>query len=352
MRRYMCLVMVLAVMLGLVGCSGLFSETYVSQSPHRGNEDSDSPTQRVASSYPEIYSALAAQIDYAEDSGIIILENLDEQVGRSYLEAAVKNVVTQEPIGAYAVEKIEFDIGTNAGRTAAAVTVTYTRSRTDLLSIKTAKTMDEAQQLIGQALQRAENTVAVRVEQYEQRDYAAMVRSYADAHPDSVMEIPQVMAASYPHSGQNRLISLTFTYQNAQKDLQEMQEVVQPVFQAAELYVQGDFSAKQKFEKLHSFLMERSQYTIRSSSTPAYSLLQEGVGDCRAFASVYAAMCRQAGLECRVINGTKDGVQWSWNRVVFNNRVYYIDLIEAKQIGRLQFRTASQMSGYVWDRGA
>jgi len=351
MRRCFCIAMILAVALSIAGCGGMLSETYVSQHPHRSSEESDSPVQRIASSYPEIYSALATQIDRIEDTGIIILEDLNEQVGTSYLEAAIRNVLVQEPIGIYAVEKVEFDIGTNAGRTAAAVTVTYTRSRTDLLSIKTVKTMDDAQLLIGQALERAENSVAIRVEKYEQQDYAAMVRSYADANPDTVMEIPQVIEVSYPRSGENRLISLTFTYQHSQKELLKMQELVQPVFQAAGLYVQGDFSAKQKFEKLHSFLVERSQYTLRSSATPAYSLLQEGIGDCRAFASVYAAMCRQAGLECRVINGTKGGIDWSWNRVVINNRVYYIDLIEAKQVGRLQFRTASQMSGYVWDRG-
>ena len=352
MRRFICVLMFFCLLFGITGCSGMFSETYVSLQPHRSSEGADTSGQRVASSYPEIYMALAQQIDHAETTGVIILEDLSEPVGTSYLEAAVRNVMVQEPVGAYAVEKIEFDVGTNAGRIAAAVNVTYSRSRTDLLSIKTVKSMDDAQMLIGQALEQAENTVTIRVEQYEQRDYAAMVRSYADANPDAVMEIPQVMAASYPHGGQNRLIELTFTYQNSREELLEMQELVQPAFQAAELYVQGDFSAKQKFEKLHSFLMERSKYTIRSSVTPTYSLLQEGVGDCRAFASVYAAMCRQAGLECRVINGTKEGEPWSWNRVVFNNRVYYIDLIEAKQLGRLQFRTSSQMSGYVWERGS
>ena len=44
--------------------------------------------------------------------------------------------------------------------------------------------------------------------------------------------------------------------------------------------------------------MERYDYRIETSITPAYSLLRHGVGDSRAFAVVYAAMCQQAGLEC------------------------------------------------------
>lgn len=351
MRRLGCIILILCLLAGTTGCSVLFSETYVSQYPHRGGDGADAEGQRVASSYPEIYSALADQIAQGEPNGVIVLENLDEQVASSYMDAAVRNVMAQDPVGAYAVEGVDFDIGISAGRFAAAVTVVYSRSRTDIAGITTVETMDQAQMLIGQAMERAENTVTVRVKQYEQRDYADMLRRYAEANPHTVMELPQVMAASFPYTGQDRLIELTFTYQNSQEDLLEMQAMVQPVFQAAELYVQGDFSSRQKYQKLHSFLMERSEYTIRSTVTPAYSLLHDGVGDCWAFASVYSAMCRQAGLECRVINGTKDGKTWSWNRIVINNRVYYIDLIQAKQNGYLQFRTASQMTGYVWDRG-
>ena len=96
--------------------------------------------------------------------------------------------------------------------------------------------------------------------------------------------------------------------------------------------------------------MERTDYKLRTSITPAYSLLQDGVGDSKAFACVYAAMCRQAGLECRTVTGTKNGKTWSWNRIVISNRVYYIDLIEAEQTGRLQLRTASEMTGYTWQR--
>ena len=72
---------------------------------------------------------------------------------------------------------------------------------------------------------------------------------------------------------------------------------MKPVFESAVLYVSGDGAEKQKFSQLYAFLMERFDYKVETSITPAYSLLRHGVGDSRAFATVYAAMCRLAGLE-------------------------------------------------------
>lgn len=349
MRRVLSVFLLIATVLSLCGCS-LFSETYVSQRPHQGNNHSSQSGQQMASSYPEIYAALVSLVGQGETTGVIILSEVNEQVGRSYMQAAVKNVMSQDPVGAYAVENIQFDMGTNAGRMAVGVQIHYSRSRADIANIKSVKTMEEAELLIGQSLEQASDAVVFRVEQFEQLDFAATVRRYGEANAAMVMEVPQVMTAVYPHTGQNRLVELTFTYHNSQEDLLKMQALVRPVFTAAELYVQGESSSRKKFQQLYSFLMERTDYELRSSTTPTYSLLQDGIGDSKAFACVYAAMCRQAGLECRTVTGTKDGKAWSWNRVVISNRVYYIDLIEAEQTGRLQLRTASEMTGYTWQR--
>lgn len=349
MRRIISILLLTAMAISMSGCA-LFSETYVSQRPHQGNNHATQSGQQMASSYPEIYTALASLVGQGETDGVIILSDLSEQVGISYMQAAIKNVMSQDPVGAYAVEDIRFDLGTNAGRMAVGVQIQYSRSRADVIRIKTVQTMDDAQQLIGQALEQAADAVVFRVEQFEQADMSAAVRQYADSHASMVMEVPQVMTAVYPHTGQNRVVELTFTYQNSQEDLLKMQAFVRPVFTAAELYVQGESSSRKKFQQLYSFLMERSDYKLRSSVTPAYSLLQDGIGDSKAFACVYASMCRQAGLECRTVTGTKDGKEWSWNRVVISNRVYYIDLIEAERTGRFQLRTASEMIGYSWQR--
>lgn len=349
MRRIIALVALLGMLPLFGGCS-LFSESYVALRPHQSSNHNGQTGQQIATSYHEIYTALSTLIGQAEVSGVIVLSDLSEDVGSSYMQAAVKNVMQQDPVGAFAVERIDYEIGTNAGRMAAAVQIQYSRSRTDIANIRSVRNIEEAEAVIIQAMEQVTGSVVLRIDQYTKTDFQALTRACWEQNPMMIMEIPQVMAAVYPQSGQNRLVELTFTYQNSRENLLKMQAMVRPMLTAAELYVQGEPDQQKKFQLLYTFLMERTDYQIRRSSVPAYALLQEGVGDCEAFAFIYAAMCKQAGLECRAITGLKDGEPWTWNRVVINNRVYYIDLVEGERTGNLLFRTASQMTGYQWQR--
>ena len=98
--------------------------------------------------------------------------------------------------------------------------------------------------------------------------------------------------------------------------------------------------------------MERYDYKLESSITPTYSLLRHGVGDSRAFATVYAAMCRMAGLKCEVITGTRHGEPWTWNLVWDGEKPYHVDLLACASADGYRQRTDAEMHGYVWDYSA
>ena len=131
-----------------------------------------------------------------------------------------------------------------------------------------------------------------------------------------------------------------------------MQGQVQRVFASASLYIGQDDEEAQKYAQLFSFLTERFAYQLETSITPSYSLLCHGVGDSRAFALVYAAMCRRAGLNCETVAGTKDGEIYTWNVIADGNAYYYVDLIRCSQNGRFYPARQWEMGGYVWDYSA
>ena len=98
--------------------------------------------------------------------------------------------------------------------------------------------------------------------------------------------------------------------------------------------------------------MERFDYKVETSITPAYSLLRHGVGDSRAFATVYAAMCRASGLECIVVTGTRSGEPWTWNIICQDGVYWHVDLLRCNEQGRFHKTEDSGMTGYVWDYSA
>ena len=164
-----------------------------------------------------------------------------------------------------------------------------------------------------------------------------------------VMELPQVTAQLYPQSGSTRILELEFDYQTSRESLRSMASQVRQVFSSAKLYVTTGADDGVKLNQLYGFLMERFDYVVETSITPAYSLLNYGVGDSRAFAQVYAAMCSRIGLEARVVSGKRGGELWWWNMICVDGSWHHLDLMTGSQFALLN---DAQMTDYEWDREA
>ena len=186
---------------------------------------------------------------------------------------------------------------------------------------------------------------------YETLDIQQLVQNLSQTYPQSIMECPQTAMDTYG-AGSSRVVELTFTYENSNDALRQMRTQVGAVFDSSSLYVSGDGADSQKFGQLYSFLMDRFHYTLETSITPAYSLLRHGVGDSRAFATVYAAMCRAAGLDCQIVTGTRDAEPWTWNLICDDGIYYHVDLTRCKEEGGFQEKAGGDMTGYVWDYSA
>ena len=191
------------------------------------------------------------------------------------------------------------------------------------------------------------------MQDYREQDFTQVVTDFALQYPEQVMETPHVTENVYPDHGSARVVELKFHYQNSREVIREMQEKVEPIFTAAALHASGGYDDRAKYTRLYALLMESFEsYTLETSITPAYSLLVHGVGDSAAFASVYAAMCRQAGLDCQVISGTKNGDAWCWNLIRVDGELRHVDLLEASAQGGFICHENRQMEGYVWDYSA
>lgn len=344
------IIMVLAMSLLLSGC-GFLDGNYVSVTRHREQRLTSQNDVTSASNYLELMDVLEDMIADGREVAAINVAQYPQDALDDGMEMAIRHARENYPIGAYAVEDVQYELGTSGGDPALSVTIVYQHSRAEILRIRRVKDIQEAEKLISDSLEGYESSIVFLVENYFDRDFTQFVQDYAAAHPETVMETPQVTVGAYG-TGQSRVVELIFTYQTSRDSLRRMQSQVKPVFDSAALYVSGDGEQRQKFSQLYAFLMERFDYKIETSITPAYSLLKFGVGDSRAFATVYAAMCRGAGLECLTVTGTRAGEPWVWNIVLDEGRYYHVDLLRCNETGRYQEKTDGEMAGYVWDYAA
>ena len=339
--------LLLALSLLLTGC-GWMDGRYSSVTPHLEQRQDTQPEVIVASDYLDLMDALEEMIQSGSESGVINVADYPADAVENGMGIAVKYATEAYPVGAYAVDRIDYEIGANGGLPAVAVTIAYRHSPMEIRTIREVSDSGEAAEEIVKALKNFDASVVLLVDRYAPMDFTQLVRDHAEKHPETVMETPQVTAAAYG-AGSSRVVELTFTYQTSRDALRQMQSQVKPVFDAASLYVSGDGEDRQKLSQLYAFLMERFDYKIETSITPAYSLLRHGVGDSRAFATVYAAMCRLAGLECMTVTGTHAGDPWTWNIVLDGGHYYHVDLLRCSELGGYHEFSDPEMSGYVWD---
>lgn len=344
--------LILALSLLLTGC-GWLDGSYASVTPHQQNTGNEEIGLEAAENYLQLRRALENMVISGVESRVISLENFRQDQISDSMELARRYVKTTFPMGAYAVEEISYEIGTVGGFSAVAVEITYLHERHEIQSVRTVADMGEARERIGEALKEYEASLVMLIEDYQATDIHQLVDDFAQENPSSVMETPEVVVQIYPNSGRQRVLELKFSYQSSRDSLRAMGDVVQRVFSSAALYVSRDAQDVQKLSQLYSFLMERfDEYQIKTSITPAYSLLNHGVGDSYAFAVVYAEMCRRAEVECHVVVGTRRGEPWYWNMVLDDGYYYHVDLLTCQQWGGYHALTDGQMSEYVWDYSA
>lgn len=343
---------ILILCLLLTGCSSWMDGHYASIEPHMEQSHKTDDGIPSVSRRGEIREELVDMIERAVESRTISVEDIDPEDVEQNVRGAVQYVLLNDPIAVYAVDEIDYEIGVTGGVPAVVVTVHYNHNRAQIQRIRQVQGMETAAGLIYAALDELEPEIVLKISGYRETDFAQLVEDYAQMQPDEVMEIPQVTANLYPANGVVCVLELKFTYQNSREALKEMQRYVEPRFKAAALYVSGEEEQSVKFAMLYAFLMETTQYTVETSITPSYSLLRHSVGDSKAFATVYAAMCRRAGLDCQVITGTKAGEPWFWNIIHEDDVYYHVDLLRSSAAAVYQKLSDNEMDGYVWDYAA
>ena len=333
--------LILAVSILCSGCATLFDGTYTSVTVHRQNGQTGGAL--VAINYGQLCQAIRIMARNGATLGMIDVSDYDRDMVEQDMYAAVKNIMTNDPVAAYAVQNMTFSLKDTEPQTSIELRISYLHDRSELQQILYVDWMHEAEAAIAAELEKSSHRIVLCIDQYEETDFSVWVQQWARENPQAVMETPGVTVNAYPSSGTSWLVELDFSYVHDRQTLRDMQQQVTQMFTFALRNTEG----KDPYRHLYNFLTERFQtYQLEKTDTPAYSLLMEGKGDAEAFALVYAALCRQAGVSCGVVSGTWNGERHYWNRIYIDGQARYVDLM----VGNYREMTRDQMPGYQWDQ--
>ena len=270
--------LLLAMSLLLAGCSGWMDGEYHNVRLH--TEESGTPVVDFlqAENNRDLLMALTEMVEGDLETGTISVDGYPQEKLSSDMDAAIRTLRNSTPLGAYIVDDVTYEQGISGGVPAVAVTIHYNGNRSYVRRMRRVETMQQVQNLIQSALNQVDDRLVVQVDQFSNVDFSQFVRDYGEAHPEVVMEAPEVTVNAYPTQGTTRILEVRFVYQNSREDLKNMQSRVQPLFTSARLYISGSSSIWERFSLLYFFLMARDNYQMDTSMTPSYSLLIHGVG--------------------------------------------------------------------------
>lgn len=347
MRRLAVCIFILALLLS--GCAFWMTGERLSITPYGVHPSQQGKEVTDVTSYDQLRNALREMVEAGMEEGVVSASKFNETTLDYYVGTAVNYITDSTAIGAYAVDSIDYEIGTNKGISVVAFRIAYRHDKAEIKRLKRVGNMSEVTEAVNLALNSCEQMVTLIVDKYESLDFTKYIDEYANNHPEQVMETPYVSVVTFPANGEQRVVQITLTYLTEKEKLLDMQRQVQAVFTSAELYVKETQKTLDIYSQLYSFLVERSEYTMETSQTPAYSLLHTGIGDCRAFANVYSAMCKRSGLDCEVVAGLRNGEIWYWNVLQYENQLYHIDLLRCGENNRFAITLGKDMEGYEWD---
>lgn len=339
----------LAFCLLLSGCGMGVDGGYLWQQSHPMQDAVEIGENISVSDYHTLYEVLEQAVEAGISEMTISVALYDRADVEPDMARAVALITRQNPIAAYAVKNIQWEQGSIGGEQVLVVQLSYVYDQSQIRKIRSVEDNHMAMEMLATALVDLESSIVLRIRNYTDTDFLQLVADYATENPLVVMETPSVSCSMYPEFGSDRVVELRFTYLTSREILRTMQQRVRTVVDATLDLVSFSQQPEEKYTQMYSLLVERNQsYTTETSLTPAYSMLLYGEGDSKAFATVYAAMCKKAGLECLTVVGTYNSELRYWNIVCIDGVYYHVDLLRSKEEGQFRGMSDAEMQGYMW----
>ena len=352
MKRYLA-VLLAVFLLTLSGCGWIQNE-YSSVAEHKE---------------PYVYNTEATEEKPPEAANAEALKNLILSFVRSGTAQAIIDVsgysgtarddmpriledLKTNPIYAYAVDYADYEIRKEESADVVEIDMVYRRSADEIAAIENVRGMDKARSEIETTLKDFDVALSLKISDYADMDYAAYVRSYCLNNPGLTVQIPEVTVAVYPNDGSTRVVELHFSYSATRDDLRNMLASVSTLLSSAGKYVRYGETQRARLELLCGYLLTRNTYTeAENDEMPAYALLCSQQATASGFASVFCYVAKLSGMECWLVNGTKDGAPYYWNILNVDGQYYHIDMMQQWRNAAAEpmLYTDSQMSGYVWN---
>lgn len=348
MRRFVALLLCCAAVAGLSGCS-LFDRSYSTVTNHQEQSASDENAGVLrAETYADLVSCVQHFVSMGQTSGTVHVYKYSGDI-EADLRAATAEVRNEDPLGAYALKDISYRYSRIVSYYECTFTFAYRRTVQDMASIVNVFGTAAIRERMRQTLSEFNNTLTLRTSAYyaDRSFLYALAREAYYSSPETALGYPGISISVYPETGEARIAEITFTYDNWSRDtlLHHKQAVNAAVVQLA-----GQDSAADETVawQLYSRLTNNTVYDSEGKAS-VYNALCLGRSNSEGIALGYYLLCRQAGIECLLVQGTLNGSPHWWNMIRLEGVYWMVDATrQDSETTFLYADTPLSQLGYNW----
>lgn len=340
--------LLLVCALTLTGCASMLNRGNLVVTPH--NEipaaEENSSILRVEN-YQDLVNGILYFVLEGREKGTIRLYNYARDVDDD-LNAACIEVAQEDPIGAYALDYIKFEVAQIIHYYEVQLFFTYRRSQEQVDSIVSVVGTNAIRQELQEALTAFRPEVTLRIGYFtgdEAYLHDLLRKAYYNT-PWAAFGHPQASISIYPDSGYPRVVEFQLTYQNTLQQLNSLQARLRNKVTLETRHIHH-LQPEESFREIYYILHGNTKYDPEGNAALQFLLAglpanSEGLA---LAASLYA---QELGLTCQVVEGTLNGQPHFWNIVRTSFGYRHIDFSQPEAVFRSDL--AMTQLGFDWEK--
>lgn len=220
----------LALLLCLSGCAAMLEREYTAATPHEEDQPPQIDAGYRVESYPALRSAVLSYVEEGMSTGLLRFPTTYPGNLTVDLEKARRQLMDEEPLGSYALADVSWHTSRIIAYYEVELAFTYKLPAAAFVSLPRARSQSELARLLGESIERGEDTLAISLTAYPEGDESffsgaletAWAARYAPEGPDGAPDapadedaqlppMPELSVELYPQSGVRRIAVLSLS---------------------------------------------------------------------------------------------------------------------------------------------
>ena len=336
-----------ALSVAVSGC-GLQTE-YQSILPHDEQYNVDEGSDAlVVENYMGLKNAIFSFVEDGQEYGVIRAYQYENEDIETDLEEAVYEICNKDPMGVYAVDYITHDCTLIVSYYEIHVYIAFSKTVEEIESITRVGGMSGIRSPMTTAIIEGERQIALRVSNYSVTNFDVLARSCYAISPSLIVCLPDITSSTYPRTGVQRIVALTFRYPYTDDEMDTMRLALDIELETLQAQQPIPYHVSALYN-LCNVLSNRIANKEEDDDALLYDLL---CGDSYSEESLVLAvweLCNRMNVPCYAVSGEKNDEKYNWLIIQFDQIWYHFDVVDAVERNIFQLKLDDDMGSYVWN---